>query len=262
MRYIDRRFLFPVAAVTAWAQQPSPAAAEAEAALRARAEQFFQLQVDKKYRQAEALVADDTKDPYYNGRKFDIKSFTIQRIELLDDNTRAKVTISAKVAFAVPAARTVVELDAPKTTFWKLENGQWVWYVDSAAVIETPFGPVAPKPANGQSAPPPPQAMPRSAPDISTLRTLVKVDSNSVVLTPEAPRQAVTVSNGLPGGVDLELSSDHGEGFQAELEKKHLEAGETTSIRFTATGGNAETKVVQVFVSPLGTQLEIKVTKR
>ena len=60
MRYIDRRFLFPVAAATAWAQQPSPATAEAEAALRARAEQFFQLQVDKKYRPAEAMVAEDT----------------------------------------------------------------------------------------------------------------------------------------------------------------------------------------------------------
>src|SRR5580704_7107848 len=102
MRYIDRRFLFPVAAATAWAQQPSPAAAEAEAALRARAEQFFQLQVDKKYRPAEAMVADDTKDLYYNGKKFNITSFSIEKIEMLDDNAHARLTIKAKVKRAVP----------------------------------------------------------------------------------------------------------------------------------------------------------------
>src|SRR5271154_6051875 len=108
MRYIDRRFLFPVAAVTAWAQQPSPAAAEAEAALRARAEQFFQLQVNKKYRPAEAMVADDTKDLYYDGSKFNIDNFSIQKIELLDDNTRAKVTIKTKVTRIAPGFGAMV----------------------------------------------------------------------------------------------------------------------------------------------------------
>src|ERR1700691_5106919 len=97
MRYIDRRFLFPVAAVTAWAQQPAPAAAEAEAALRARVEQFYQLQVDKKFRQAEALVAEESKDDYYNRSKPDIKGFSIQEIQLLDDNTRARVTLKGKL---------------------------------------------------------------------------------------------------------------------------------------------------------------------
>ena len=47
-------------AITAWAQQTNPAASKAEKALRARAQQFFQLEVDKKYRQAEAFVAVET----------------------------------------------------------------------------------------------------------------------------------------------------------------------------------------------------------
>src|SRR4051794_20209879 len=103
MRYIDRRFLLPIAAVTTvWAQQQSPEAAQAEAELRARVDQFFQLQVDKKFRQAESLVADDSKDAYYDGNKYNIKGFKIDTIQLLDDNTRAKVTIKGRVTFVMP----------------------------------------------------------------------------------------------------------------------------------------------------------------
>jgi hypothetical protein len=255
MRYIDRRFLFPVAAATAWAQQPSP---EAEAALRARAEQFFQFQADKKFRPAEALVADDSKDNYYNGNRFNIKSFTIQKIELLDDNTRAQVTIKTKLTLIVPTVGPV-DLDSVATTLWKLENGQWVWYVEHEPVVQTPFGPVKTQVGNGAA---PPAARPGRAPDIAVLQGLVKIDRDAVALTAEAPQQTVKVSNGLPGGVDLELH-DRAEGFRSEIEKKHLEAGETTLIRITATGGSARgVGAVQVLVSPIDTELDIQVTKK
>jgi len=82
-------FFFPAVAITAWAQQTNPAAAKAEKALRARVEQFFQLQVDKKFRQVEPMVAADSKDLYYNASKPDLKAFEVQKVELLDHNTRA-----------------------------------------------------------------------------------------------------------------------------------------------------------------------------
>jgi hypothetical protein len=258
MKYIDRRLLFPVVAATAWAQQPSPAAAEAEAALRARAEQFFQLQVEKKYRQGEAFVADDTKDDYYNGNKFSFKNFSIQKIELLDDNTRAKVTLKAKVTLTMPAAGAV-DFDAPLTTTWKVEGGEWMWYTEHGPLISTPFGAIRSEPASGA---PPRVNMPGAAPDISTMQHLVKIDRNSVALSTATPEENVTVSNDLPGAVDLELSSDHGESFKAQIEKKHLNAGEKTFIHFVSTGESREDKVVQVLVSPFGTQLEIRVTRK
>jgi hypothetical protein len=255
MRYIDRRFLFPVAAVTAWAQQPSPAAAEAEAALRAKAEQFFQLQVDKKYRQGEALVAEDTKDLYYNGSRLNIESFSIQKIELLDDNTRAKVTIKAKVTHVAPGFGTMV-FDTPSTTLWKLESGQWVYYIDQSAPIETPFGPVKRQEGGGL---PPVLSMMGKAPDISRLQNMVKIDRNTVDLASDVPVQTVTVSNNLPGGVDLDFQAGKIAGLSAELEKKHLEAGETTVIRFRAAGKDKGGGVVHLMVSPIATQLDIRV---
>jgi hypothetical protein len=258
---MHRKFLFPAVAITAWAQQPSPAAAEAEAAVRGRAEQFFQLQVDKKYRQAEALVAEDTKDDYYNGSKFTFKSFNIERIELLDDNTRAKVTIKGKVTLTMPTAGPI-DFDAPNTSTWKVENGQWVWYIDHKAVIESPFGALTAQKGNAPAAALP---VPGKAPDIATLRDSVKIDRAAVVLTNDAPEQAVTVSNGLSGGIDLAVGLPGPGpqlGFTAEIEKKHLEAGEKTLIHFTSTNGDAGAKVVQVIVSPLGTLLDIQVTKK
>lgn len=257
MKYIDRRFLFPVVAATAWAQQPSPAMAEAEAALRAKAEQFFQLQVEKKFRQAESLVAEDSKDDYYNGNKYDIKGFKIDKIEWHDGNSRAVVTIKAKITVMIPGLGPT-PFDAPSNSLWKLENGQWVWYVDKVAAAKTPFGEFHEGQDRGTTPSAPPD-MTGKAPDLSILRASVKIDRDSVELTADGSRQTVTVSNQLPGGVDLELRSNRIPEVSAELEKKHLEAGEKAVISFRASSGSGHAGVVSLIVSPISAQLDIHV---
>jgi hypothetical protein len=255
---MDRRLLFPIAAVTAWAQQPSPAAAEAEAALRARATQFFQLQVDKKFRQAEAMVADDTKDQYYDGKKFNMESFDIQSVELLSDNTRAKITIKAKVKLIVPAVAQTVTVDAPSITAWKIENGQWMYYVEQADFIETPFGKISRRPTPG--APSPLASMPGRAPDLATLRNQVKIDRTSAELSSENPRQTLTISNQSPGPVDLALTGDHLEGLAVKIEKSHLNAGEASKVQIELKGGSPQPQTVRIVVSPFNSELEFRVS--
>jgi hypothetical protein len=255
MRYIDRRILFPIAAVTAFAQQQSPEAAPAEAALKARAQEFFQMQVDKKYRQAEALVAEDTKDIYYNGKKFNIKKFTIQKVELFDNNTRGKVTIKSTSNVIIPVAGPV-EIEGTSTIAWKMEDGQWMYHVDDT--VDTPFGPMKGQPGPPQGAPPQPGESAR--PTVAAIQSMVKIDGNTVTLTPESPVKSVTISSELPGGVDLSLGGDQFPSFKAELEKSHLEQGEKTAIRFTSKGSGSGT--VLVFVSPIGTELTIQVTAK
>jgi hypothetical protein len=88
---------------------------------------------------------------------------------------------------------------------------------------------------------------------------LVKVDRDSVELTADGSRQTVTVSNELPGGVDLELRSDRIPEVSAELEKKHLEAGEKTVISLRASTGSGHAGVVSLIVSPITAQLDIHV---
>jgi len=259
MRYIDRKFLFPVVAATAWSQQPpqpSPAAAEAEAALRDRVAQFYQLQVDKKFRQVEDLVAEDTKDDYYNGAKPNIKGFSIQQIELLDDNKRARVTIKAKATLRVPQL-AAQEFEMPAVTSWKIENGQWVWYIDRDLATQTPFGPI--KTPSGTANGPVDQP-PRPQMNLETLMSLVTVDRTSVSLSASNPVETVTVSNNMPGSITLELTDPQLAGISVELEKADLKPGEKSAVRFRLTGEAKGSRVVHLAASPLNKVFEIQVS--
>ena len=101
---MDRRLLFPAVVATAWAQQTSPATAEAEKALRARAEQFYTLEVAGTYRQAEAMVAEDTKDYFYDHDKAKWKNFRIDKVEFTD-GTHARLIITVSQALRAPGLR-------------------------------------------------------------------------------------------------------------------------------------------------------------
>jgi hypothetical protein len=250
---MDRRLLFPAVAITAWAQQPSPGAAEAEAALRARVEKFYQLQVDKKFRQAEELVAEESKDDYYNGSKLNIKGFSIQQIEWLDNNSRARVTVKGKVVVSTVVGTQ--EFEMPALTSWKLESGQWVWYIDEELASRSPFGKInrSTNTAPGTAAPVRPTI------DVATLMTQVTVDSTSVILNPSNPVRTVTVSNNLPGPVTLELNSPSLEGVSIEMEKSELKGGEKRAIQFRLTGDAKSSGVVRLVVSPLNKVFEIQV---
>jgi len=255
MRYIDRRFLFPVAAATAWAQQPSPAVAEAEAALRARVEQYYKLQVEKKYREAEAMVAEDSKDDYYNRAKQNIEGFSIQQIELLDNNSRARVTIKGKVTLRA-AFLGAQQFEMPLLTSWKIENGQWVWWVDPETRGQTPFGTMKPteRTASGAPIPPPPAAI-----DVKTLMNSVTLDKASVTLNASHPENTVTLTNHLPGSITLELTKPPLADVSIELEKSDVKAGETSVIRFRLTGQAKSSGVVHLLASPLNEVFEIQV---
>ncbi len=258
MRYIDRRFLFPVAAATAWAQQPSPAVAEAEAALRARVEQYYKLQVEKKYREAEAMVADDSKDDYYNRAKQNIEGFSIQQIELLDNNSRARVTIKGKVTLRA-ALLGAQQFEMPLLTSWKIENGQWVWWVDPEMRGRTPFGTIKPTDtdaAKGGAIPAAPGPI-----DVKTLLRQVTLDSSFVTLDASHPEQTLTFTNHLPGPITLalELTNPQPPGVSIELEKSDLKAGETSAMRFHLTGKAKSSGIVSVLASPLNEIFDIRV---
>jgi|SRR6185312_15019342 len=254
---MDRRLLFPIVAVTAWAQQPSPEAAAAEEALRSRVNEFFQMQVDKKFRQAEGLIADDSKDDYYNGNKYNIKGFRIEKVDLLENNTKAKVLIRAQVTVILPAGGPV-SLEAPQETLWKLEDGKWVWYVLHGGV-STPFGVIHSE--GGTSNGGPLQSKEGKAPDLATLRSEVRLDRSFVTLTPDAP-QIVTLSNGLNGEIEIQLANEQTRGFTAKIDKKHLKAGETAAIQLTADGKGPQVGIAHIEVSPLAEVLEIQVVRK
>jgi hypothetical protein len=253
-------FLIPVLAAALQAQQAAPAA-DAETALRARVQQFYRLQQEKKFRQSEAMIADDTKDDYYASRKPDIKGFTIEKVELQKDSTEAKVTIKVKVVVLMPGAGGQI-FDMTTPTYWKIEAGEWRWCIPADVKVSTPFG----KMKTGDSGADvlnmkgaAPGGL--SNPNLGALLGQVSADATSVELSADAPDSVVTITNGLPGPTDLRIDP-HVEtikGLVVKLDKTRLEQGEKVAVHFHFSGTGKISDIVEIVAMPLNRPLDITV---
>lgn len=198
-----RWIVYPSIALAAVAQ--TPAVSEAEKALRPRVEEFFQYQLEGKYRQAEALVAEESKDEYYAARKPPIEGFKISKVEFLDAN-RARVTVLSKAKVAIMGAAPQV-FEVPSVSSWKLDGGKWCWYIDQELARQTPFGTFKPGKAADTSDP---SALFKgvngAAPSIETLQKSVSIQPDSVELVPGGPAKTVVVTNDLPGNVTVRVA--------------------------------------------------------
>ena len=137
------------------AQTPQKAPPEVDAALRARISQFYQLEVDGKFSQALPLVADDTKDMFVGTSKPTYRSFEIQSVMYDDDFKKAEVVVLVTRLMPVEGfLGHPIKTKVP--SHWKLENGQWCWYVDPQKDLPaSPFGPVRPPGRRPQPRQPP-----------------------------------------------------------------------------------------------------------
>jgi hypothetical protein len=138
-----------------WAQNPGDfvdkAPPDVEEALRARITAFYQAHVDRKFRQADDYVAKDTKDFYYEANKPGYLAFEIGKIVYSDNFTKARAIVNCKISFPLPGFGDGPVM-APVPSTWKVEDGQWYWYVDQTVGRESPFGtlpPAAGAPAAG-----------------------------------------------------------------------------------------------------------------
>lgn len=237
--------------MTSVAQTTSPANVEAEKALRGRAEQFYQLEVDGKFRAAEALVADDTKDYYFNNGKPNMLSYKLGNIEF-QDPTHATITLIATVRVTAPGLG-IQNLPATANHTWKLENGQWCWYVDQKAGVDTPFGKMSPGPAGATGS-----ILPIQASDLRDVDKLVSIDRTTVDLSSGAA-SSVTISNRLPGAITLEIGSNRPAGLIIEADKTTIGQGEKATISFRATGSAKPTGTVHITAMPLSKQFVIQI---
>jgi hypothetical protein len=243
---MDRRLLFPAIAVTALAQQVSPA-------VRARAQKFLQLEQAKNFRAAWALVADDTQDYFFNTGRPEIQSFTIDGVELSDNNTHARVTFRVKRTMPIPGMGGQT-FELPGTSTWKFENGDWFWYVDQTAV-DTPFGKIAINKSTPGGAPGIP-----GIPDIASLKNQVSIDKSAVILSEASPVQTVAISNHMPGAVTVEIEETKIDGLVVEVDNKQLASQKVATVSFHAKPGTKPAGTVGIDVQPLGQHFDITVT--
>jgi hypothetical protein len=244
-------------AVSVFGQQTAPTSMKAEKALRARAEQFYQFELDKHFREIEeTLVAGDSKDAFYNAPKPSIKGFRVASAVLTDGNSRATVTVRVKSEVIFPGMMEPKVLELPVVSKWKLEKGRWYWYVAPKDPVDTPFGKMIPK---GDGAATSKNQALMKIPDVRALKALVTISRQTVVLTEGEPTQNVTISNGMAGPIGVQISGDKIDGMTVEVEKPQIQANEAGGLRFKLTGKTKASGVVRVTCSPLGQEFDIRV---
>ena len=228
-------------AVGAWAQQDTlfdKAPPEIDSALRERVKQFYDYHVQRKYRLADQLVAEDSKDIYFEANKTFMRSFQIKHIKYSDDFTRATVLISVDTDMMMLGAGKAPVI-MPMQSTWKLENGQWLWYAvpfDPQKGVETPFGtmhkqdPNAPKEDQERKAV---LAGIASAPTLKQIQSTVKASATAVRLSGyEASKAEIVLTNSFQGKVELAVLMTPLKGLEVRLEKATLGGGERGKVFF------------------------------
>lgn len=121
-------------------RDPAKPPDDVDQALRARVDEFFQDHVTAQFRKAELLVAEDSKDYYYNRNKpHYIKYMGITNIHYSDNFSKAAVSVNVLSPVAIPGfGGGPPTVPVPST--WKIENGKWCWYVEPEPFLRTPFG--------------------------------------------------------------------------------------------------------------------------
>jgi hypothetical protein len=241
---------------TALMAQPSPltervqaAPPEIEEALRDRVKQFFDLQAEGKFRQAEALVAEDSKDRYYSMDKDRAEGVDVVKIVWEENFTKARVVISRMVRMVVPMAPSGVKIKGVFTTYWKLEKSAWYWYLPPEPEwIDTPFGKMRNSHyAGADQKPSSPadldeankKATERASAITQSIYAGVKVDRSQLRFSAaKASEEAVTIHNGLPGPISLRVAGAAIAGLTARLEKADLNANESTRLVVTYKPGD------------------------
>ena len=144
---MHRFALFALFAAFAFAQpndpfKPKPPA-DVDAALRARALEFFDLHVKGQFRKAEELVAEDTKDFFYSHNKPKYLACELSKIDYSDNFTKANAVMLCEQYIMMPGFADH-PIKVPTPSAWKVENGKWYWYVDQDALRNTPWGRMTP----------------------------------------------------------------------------------------------------------------------
>jgi hypothetical protein len=252
-----------IATAALWAQTaaqkgPDPPP-DVDKALRARVTEFCELHKQGKFRQAEQMVADDTKDYFYNSGKPRYVSYELQSITYNQDFTKATAMVICE--HYLPAMGFQGKTVKMLTPFnWKIENGQWMWYVDKDTMLVTPFGKMGLVPQTGPPAAPPPAGTlppPPIPASVDQFFALIKADKTELSLKPGGTDRVI-ISNGTPGLINLEISRQI-PGVEAKLDSGTVPGGGKAVLTVQA-GQQPTTGLIGLRIRPIGPHIAIKVS--
>ena len=230
-------------------------------ALRARIDVFYGSHVDGKWRTADTVVHEESKDAFFVAPKDRYHGYDIVRIEYSDNFSAARAVVAVETDLVWPGfGRKRVKV--PLTTLWKLDNGEWWWHVRPASEgVETPFGMMNPGPDPEKA-----EVYDKIAnmPTMSAILSQVKVSKTEVLLSSYEPASdEIVVTNDMPGKVSLTFQAPTFTGFEYELDKTELGAGEKAVIVFRCKPENRAAKPTlqgKLAVAPTNHVIPIRIT--
>ena len=216
-------------------------------ALRERVDKFMQAHIQGKFRLAEEVVHDDSKDIFYNAQKSQYISYRVVKISWSERFTKAVVVTQVEMDW-VTSRLGKRRVKPPLTTNWKLDKGQWWWYALPEKEWRTPWGNMTPGPDS---------KLPKEAVmDVANLHSKVTVDRTEIRLKGTEPSEdSVVLRSEVLGGLRLSYERELlPPGLSIKFSKDVVEGGETSTITFTYNPPDKSLKPsreVQVTVSPI-----------
>jgi hypothetical protein len=146
-------------------------------------------------------------------------------------------------------------MKVPTPSLWKLENGQWYWYVkDGGVQQESPFGIMKAGPGPTANALP---TIPSGEEVLKSLSSKIKLDKTVAHLKPGASDQ-VTISNNAQGAVSIALTGTV-PGVDVKLDHMDIKSGEKAVLSFRA-GNNPQPGTVTIRVEQTNQIFPIQIT--
>ncbi len=247
------------AAAQAPASQPPKAPEGVEEALRSRADEFYQLQIDGKFRASEKLVCESSQESYYLAEKRRWLSKELVRVAFDEGFKSAKVFITLSTEAMMPLG--VIRLKSLVPTDWKLEEGGWCFQMPSSREGErqTPFGKMSSAPAPAQGGPVAQPAAPNV--DVGFVMSAVGVNRKELrVKGYEASSDQVELVNRLAGAVELQIGAPKMPGLEVGLSATRLGRNEKAQVKVTYTPPDRSPKPpckISIRVIPTGQTLDL-----
>lgn len=238
------------------ADQPAPN--PSEAALRARVKQFYQMIVDKHYREAEQIVAPESRDYYYDNEKPRITDFDIQAISWEEGHQKANVTLVSNFKLRTPRGEYSTKL--PYVTHWEFKDGEWWWFFEKESIRPSAFGPMRVNPELAKKSGINISEMIAKGPKPAQFAVTVKADQTAIRMSDASEPKRVTLSSTFPGTVKLSARVLSGTGFDVELKAGELAVNGKTELVVTRREGQPfQAGHIAVLVNPTSQLLDIGV---
>ncbi len=205
---------------------------EESAALRARVDAFYDLFQKNQLREAEAYVAEDSRDMFYNAPKNRIFAYEIRSMEFNPDLNEAKVLVAVETLTPLGSQ----PLKQPLQSDWRRINGEWYLHLNamqSGESFQSPAGPMHFSQATGAGGTPPAAYKP---PNMASMQTMYEVSNRNLKFTTDAKEvqtQKVTVKNKFQDQLTIDRLTRDFPGVEIHLDSEAIPKGGETTISFT-----------------------------